>query len=271
MSPYASRPSTGKMTNRPHFAHIQVCIAGKKKPYTALLQCRTFLCRKKEVHRGKISVVDMAFLVFIRLVCIHHRPGTFFFETRKVLQNIFIRWWLCTFFSSLHWSGVKRRSSYLCVCVRVLVLSCVLSTRRKDLSQGMHVSARPWRGVCFHWNADLAPCPAGLCPEWHGTAICTRWASCERGGRAKAYLLATRVCRTSVQKASARHAGMEQLKTRTCLNTNILSQHLMTGICNFGVPSPLDILSFSGSSSFPLPFLCILVRDFCNKETCGQS
>ena len=33
---------------------------GKKKAYTALLQCRTFLCQKKwGPHRGKISVVDM--------------------------------------------------------------------------------------------------------------------------------------------------------------------------------------------------------------------
>ena len=42
-----------------------VFLAGKKKAYTALLQCRTFLCRKNGVHRGKISVVDMVFLVFI--------------------------------------------------------------------------------------------------------------------------------------------------------------------------------------------------------------
>ena len=64
------------------------CIAGKKKPYTALLQCRTFLCRKNGVHRGKISVVDMVFLVSIGLLC---PPPAWkaFFETRKVLQKIF--------------------------------------------------------------------------------------------------------------------------------------------------------------------------------------
>ena len=39
--------------------------SGKKKAYTALLQSRTSLCRKNGVHRGKISVVDMVFLVFI--------------------------------------------------------------------------------------------------------------------------------------------------------------------------------------------------------------
>ena len=38
---------------------------GKKKAYTALLQCRTFLCRKNGGHGEKISVVDMVFLVFI--------------------------------------------------------------------------------------------------------------------------------------------------------------------------------------------------------------
>ena len=39
---------------------------GKKKAHTALLQCRTFLCRKKiGGHRGKISVVEKVFLVFI--------------------------------------------------------------------------------------------------------------------------------------------------------------------------------------------------------------
>ena len=41
--------------------------SGKKKAYTALLQCRTFLCRKNGGHRGKISVVDMVFLVFYRV------------------------------------------------------------------------------------------------------------------------------------------------------------------------------------------------------------
>ena len=39
---------------------------GKKKAYTALLQSRTFLCRKKMGSTEEIfSVVDMVFLVFI--------------------------------------------------------------------------------------------------------------------------------------------------------------------------------------------------------------
>ena len=68
--------------------------AGKRKPYAALLQFRTFLCRKNGVHRGKISVVDMASLVFIGLFV--STTGKFFFEARKVVQKIFFRWWSCT-------------------------------------------------------------------------------------------------------------------------------------------------------------------------------
>ena len=48
-----------------HARRVCLLTAGKKKAYTALLQCRTFLCRKNGVHRGRISVVDMVFLVFI--------------------------------------------------------------------------------------------------------------------------------------------------------------------------------------------------------------
>ena len=40
---------------------------GKKKPYTALLQCRIFFAEKNGVRRGKISVVDMVCLVFMGL------------------------------------------------------------------------------------------------------------------------------------------------------------------------------------------------------------
>ena len=42
----------------------------------------------------------MVYLVFMGF-CIHHRPGKFFFEARKVLQKILFRWWSCTLFSSL--------------------------------------------------------------------------------------------------------------------------------------------------------------------------
>ena len=44
-----------------------------------------FPCRKNGGHGGKISVVDMAFLVFIGF-CIHHWPGKFFIEARKFPQ-----------------------------------------------------------------------------------------------------------------------------------------------------------------------------------------
>ena len=64
---------------------------------------------------------------------IHHRPGKFFFEARKVPQKIFFRWWSCTFLSlcsgalcrtlckTLHakgpkdlwgWSGPSRNSQF---------------------------------------------------------------------------------------------------------------------------------------------------------------
>ena len=74
---------------------------GKKKNHTPpCSSAELFFAEKNGVHRGKISVVDMVFLVFIGF-CIHHRPGKFFFAARKVLQKIFFRWWLCTLFSSL--------------------------------------------------------------------------------------------------------------------------------------------------------------------------
>ena len=44
---------------------------------------------------------DMVFLVFIEFL---YPPPAWkvFFPARKVLQKIFFRWWLCTFFSSLN-------------------------------------------------------------------------------------------------------------------------------------------------------------------------
>ena len=81
--------------------HVYACLTGKKESIhrPAPVQ-NSSLQRKNGVHRGKISVVDMVFLVFTGF-CIHHRPGKFFLETRKVPQRIFFRWWLCTLFSSL--------------------------------------------------------------------------------------------------------------------------------------------------------------------------
>ena len=44
---------------------------------------------------------DMIFLVFVGF-CIYHRPGKFFFETRKGLQEILLKWWSCTLFLLWH-------------------------------------------------------------------------------------------------------------------------------------------------------------------------
>ena len=76
---------------------------GKKKPYTALLQCRTFLCRKKMGSTEERFWWWIWFPWFLQGFCIHHRPGMFFFEAKRVLQKIFFRWWLCTpfFFSEI--------------------------------------------------------------------------------------------------------------------------------------------------------------------------
>ena len=97
---------------------------GKKKPYTALLQCRTFLCGKKmgsteERFRWWIWLSGF----FIWSFCIHHRLGKFFFEAKNVLQWIFFRWWLCTPFSSLSKLSLSRlracRSSEPCKKLRL--------------------------------------------------------------------------------------------------------------------------------------------------------
>ena len=45
---------------------------------------------------------------------IHHQPGKFFFEARKVLQMIFFRWWLCTFSSSLQKRTQKAQMCNMC-------------------------------------------------------------------------------------------------------------------------------------------------------------
>ena len=38
---------------------------------------------------------------FLQVFCIHHWPGKVFFETRKVVQQIFFQWWSCALCSSL--------------------------------------------------------------------------------------------------------------------------------------------------------------------------
>ena len=77
------------------------------------------LPKKMGGHRGKISVVDMVFfLVFIGFSYIHHRPGKFFFEARKVPQKIFFRWWSRTFYSSLY-SKRQKHAPFLTVRVAI--------------------------------------------------------------------------------------------------------------------------------------------------------
>ena len=58
-------------------------IAGKKKAYTALLHCRTFLCRKKWGPQRKDFGGGYGFPGFSGGFCIHHWPGKFSFQPEK--------------------------------------------------------------------------------------------------------------------------------------------------------------------------------------------
>ena len=68
-----TRPETSQANFRHRISNKKlriICVAkdfaGKKKAYTALLQSRTFLFAERNGgHRRKISVVDMAFLIFL--------------------------------------------------------------------------------------------------------------------------------------------------------------------------------------------------------------
>ena len=73
---------------------------GKKKPYTALFQCRTFLCRKKWGPPRKDFGGGYGFVVFIGFL---YPPPAWkvFLWGQKSSPNDFFRWWLCTLFSSL--------------------------------------------------------------------------------------------------------------------------------------------------------------------------
>ena len=77
-----------------------------------LAAVRNFSLPKKWGHRGKISVVDMAFLIFIGLL---HLPPAWkvFFEARKVLQMIFFPWWSCMLFSSLGRAGGSSLAAFV--------------------------------------------------------------------------------------------------------------------------------------------------------------
>ena len=75
---------------------------GKRKTYTALLQRRTFLCRKKWGPQRKDFGGGYGLPGFLQGFCIHHRPGKFFFEARKVPKRFSFGGGRVCFFSSLH-------------------------------------------------------------------------------------------------------------------------------------------------------------------------
>ena len=72
----------------------------EKQASTALLQCRTFLCRKRWGPQRKDFGGRYGFLIFIGFL---YPPPAWkdFFEARKVPQKIFLWWWSCTLSSSL--------------------------------------------------------------------------------------------------------------------------------------------------------------------------
>ena len=82
--------------------------AGKKKAYTALLQCRTFLCRKKNgSHSGKISVVDMAFPGSYRVFVSTTGLESFSLRPEKFSKRFSFSGGCVRFFSSLLWTLEK--------------------------------------------------------------------------------------------------------------------------------------------------------------------
>ena len=65
----------------------------------------------------------MVFLVFIGLLYPPPAWKVILFDARKVLQKIFFRWWLCTFFSSLLRASLRPGElgvAGACACVFLL-------------------------------------------------------------------------------------------------------------------------------------------------------
>ena len=77
--------------------------AGKKKACTALLQCRTFRCRKKWGPPRKGFSGRYGFLGLYRVFVSTTGLESFSLRPEMFAQNIFFRWWSCTLFSSLGW------------------------------------------------------------------------------------------------------------------------------------------------------------------------
>ena len=114
---------------------------GKRKHTPPCSSEELFVAEKKWGHRGKIAVVDMVFLVSYRVFCIHHRPGKFLFEARKVLQMISFRWWSCTLFSSLKWGPTSR----IGFATRAAIYRSLRTLRARNRKK---VSKRVFLGVC---------------------------------------------------------------------------------------------------------------------------
>ena len=81
-------------------------ILGKRKHAPPCSSEELFFAEKKGGHRGKISVVDMALLVFIGFFVINRRPGKFFCEARKSSPKDFLSVVVVyVFFSSLSFAS----------------------------------------------------------------------------------------------------------------------------------------------------------------------
>ena len=95
-----------------------------------------FFAERNGGHRGKISVVDMVFLVCSGFL---YSPLAWktFFQARKVVQKIFCRWWSCTLSSSLR--------------------GCIRSFRPREQES-------PWT-LLHHPNPDLHRCKEGCAQQ----------------------------------------------------------------------------------------------------------
>ena len=70
---------------------VEASRVGKRNRTPPCSSEELFCAAREGGHRGKVSVVDMAFLIFIGL-CIHHRRGKCFFLSPENLSNRFL-WW----------------------------------------------------------------------------------------------------------------------------------------------------------------------------------
>ena len=71
----------------------RISFLGKRKHTPPCSSAELFFAEKHGVRRGKISVVDMVFLVFMGFLYPPPAWNVFHFVPRKVLQKILFRWW----------------------------------------------------------------------------------------------------------------------------------------------------------------------------------